>query len=185
MLGKCYWKMFTRFDDEPDPRVRNGKPSVASLIQVLERAVETCPKPRDSRSDPTLERHYKIVSLMHKLVQLRSVDPQEAADILQRQHFAIRKGEQVSITDDASWEAYIIECVRHLRNLDRSNWQHRIIVRAAHIIFDNKEQDDAVVSATRAELGSSMFTKTMVVNVWKPEHERPGRHCVYMSKYVK
>ncbi|KFY69107.1 hypothetical protein V496_00486 [Pseudogymnoascus sp. VKM F-4515 (FW-2607)] len=184
MLGKCYWKMFTRVEDEPDARARAGRPSVAALVQVLERAIETVPKPRDSRSDPTLEPHYKIVSVMHKLVQFRLIDPQEAANILQRQHYPIKKGEQVVITDDASWEAYIAECVRHLRNLDRSNWQHRFIARSAHLIYDNKEQDNDVILATRAELSMTIFTKTMVVNVWKPENERPGRHCVYMSKYV-
>ncbi|ELR06157.1 Histone transcription regulator 3 [Pseudogymnoascus destructans] len=184
MLGKCYWKMFTRVEDEPDARARAGRPTVAALVQVLERAIETVPKPRDSRSDPTLEPHYKIVTVMHKLVQFRQIDAQEAANILQRQHYPIKKGEQVVITDDASWEAYIVECVRHLRNLDRSNWQHRFIARSAHLIYDNNEQGNAVILATRAELSMSIFTKTMVVNVWKPENERPGRHCVYMSKYV-
>lgn len=184
MLGKCYWKMFTRVEDEPDVRARAGRPTVATLVQVLERAIETVPKPRDSRSEAILEPHYKIVSVMHKLVQFRLIDPQEAANILQRQHYPIKKGEQVIITDDASWEAYIAECVRHVRNLDRSNWQHRFIARSAHLIYDNKEHDNAVILATRAEMSSSIFTKTMVVNVWKPENERPGRHCVYMSRYV-
>ena len=30
-----------------------------------------------------------------------------------------------------------------------------------------------------------MFTKTMSVQVWKPENERPGRHFVYTSRYTK
>lgn len=185
MLAKCYWKMFTRVEDEPDPRARAARPSLDSLVNALGKAVQTCPRPRDSRSEPILEPHYKIVSIMHKLVQFRMIDPQEAANILQRQHFAIKKGESVVVNDDDSWEAYMAECIRHLRNLDRSNWQHRIISRAAHLIYDNKEPDSDVALAARAEMTASIFTKTMVVNVWKPEFERPGRHFVYMSKYVK
>jgi hypothetical protein len=30
-----------------------------------------------------------------------------------------------------------------------------------------------------------MFTKTMTLQVWKPECERPGRHFVYTSRYVR
>ncbi len=31
----------------------------------------------------------------------------------------------------------------------------------------------------------SMFTKTMVMNVWKCDAERPGRHHVYTEQYVR
>jgi len=120
---------------------------------------------------------------MHKLVQFRFIDPQEAADILQRQRYPIRKGEAVVITDDDSWEKFIFEHVRHLRSLDKSNWQHRFISRSAHLVFDNKQPDYAIAQAAQNQM--TIFTKTMVVNAWKTELERAGRHCVYMSKYVK
>jgi hypothetical protein len=120
---------------------------------------------------------------MHKLVQFRFIDRQKAADILQRQRYPIRKGEAVVITDDDSWEKFIFEHVRHLRSLDKSNWQHRFISRSAHLVFDNKPEDYAVAQA--AQIQMAIFTKTMVVNAWKTELERAGRHCVYMSKYVK
>ena len=35
------------------------------------------------------------------------------------------------------------------------------------------------------ELTQQMFTKTMAVQVWKPEFERPGRHFVYTTRYVR
>ena len=34
------------------------------------------------------------------------------------------------------------------------------------------------------ELTQQIFTKTMVMQVWRPEHERPGRHFVYTGRYV-
>jgi hypothetical protein len=37
----------------------------------------------------------------------------------------------------------------------------------------------------KAELTQQMFTKTMVLQVWKPEHERPGRHFVYTTRYLR
>lgn len=35
------------------------------------------------------------------------------------------------------------------------------------------------------ELTQQIFTKTMAIQVWKPENERPGRHFVYTSRYVE
>ena len=35
------------------------------------------------------------------------------------------------------------------------------------------------------ELTQQIFTKTMSIQVWKPEYERAGRHFVYTRRYVK
>jgi len=29
-----------------------------------------------------------------------------------------------------------------------------------------------------------VYTKAYTITIWKPEHERPGRHWVYMTKYA-
>ena len=41
-----------------------------------------------------------------------------------------------------------------------------------------------MAAAAKLELTQQIFTKTMTVQVWKPEHERPGRHFVYTGRYV-
>lgn len=40
------------------------------------------------------------------------------------------------------------------------------------------------ILAAKHELTQQIFTKTMTVQVWKPEHERTGRHFVYTTRYV-
>ena len=35
------------------------------------------------------------------------------------------------------------------------------------------------------ELTQQIFTKTMHIQVWKPDNERPGRHFVYTGRYVR
>lgn len=35
------------------------------------------------------------------------------------------------------------------------------------------------------ELTQQIFTKTMAIQVWKPENERPGRHFVYTTRYTR
>ena len=56
-------------------------------------------------------------------------------------------------------------------------------VRAAHVIYDDQKDATAAASA-KNELTHQIFTKTMTIQVWKPEFERPGRHFVFTTRYV-
>ena len=74
MLGKCLWKMY---DCDDNIRGNAGRISYQSPIDSFRRAIETLPERRDSRhpeKDPTLEPHYKLVSIVHKLVQTRRLE---------------------------------------------------------------------------------------------------------------
>ena len=189
MLAKCIWKMYQIPSAELDDRDRKSRPSLEDLIAVLEKAVEVVaalPKPRHGQ-DPILEPHYKIVSITHKLVLRGELPHQKAANILQRQPYAIQGGEHVEISEPEDWEPFVIKTLTHLREKDRSNWQHRIIMRHARILFDETSEDSQHVQAIAAfqVLSKSMLTKTMVMNVWKCDAERPGRHHVYTEQYVR
>ena len=66
MLGKCLWKMYIA-----DDKVR-GKYAKIAMQDVLEAfiaAIENLPKRKDSRQEPILEPYFKLVSVIHKLVQ--------------------------------------------------------------------------------------------------------------------
>ncbi|CAJ2512664.1 Uu.00g007830.m01.CDS01 [Anthostomella pinea] len=189
MYAKCIWKMYQKPLTSLGHQDRRDRPTVQVVINTLERAVEVVsalPKPRGSQ-DPILEPHYKIVSIVHKLVGVGDLGLQEGADILQRQPYAIRDGEHVDIGDAEDWESYVIQTLTHLREKDRSNWQHRIIMRHARILFDEDSDESGYVQAMAAfgVLKESMLTKTMVMNVWKTDAERPGRHHVYTEQYVR
>ncbi|TVY82942.1 Histone transcription regulator 3-like protein [Lachnellula suecica] len=186
MLGKCLWKMYRKADEEYDPAVQATKPSVDEVLSAFLNAVKTVPKPRDGRQEPTLEPHYKLVSIVHKMVTVTGeLLPQAAADLLQAQPYASRKGEHVVVNDREEWDAFILESLRHLRNSDKQHWHHRMIARVADILYDEQDADIIQATAARNEFRESIFTKTMHIQVWKPEAERPGRHCVYMQRYVK
>lgn len=185
MLGKCLWKMYSRFWEQ-NPAVEEGKrPSVDSILRALVRAIETLPKQRDSRQEPILEPHYKLVSVVHKLVLLTAMPFQAGADLIQQQPMAARKGEHVTINTFTEWEAFILESLRHLRDKDKQHWQHRMVNRVATILFDEANPEYEVALSARQEFQKSIFTKTMHIQVWKPDAERPGRHHVYMAKYVR
>ena len=65
MLGKCLWKMFSC-----DESIRGGvrRIDVDGVLDSLVDAIDSLPQRRDSRSDPIFEPHFKLVSIVHKLV---------------------------------------------------------------------------------------------------------------------
>ncbi|KAI8154437.1 Histone transcription regulator 3 [Colletotrichum sp. SAR 10_70] len=188
MLTKCLWKMYQKPVDQLSEKNRQTRPSVDYLISALEHAVEVVAAvPKSRHSDPILEPHYKIVSIVHKLVIRNDLTWQEGADILSRQPFGMELGDDITMNDVEDWEEYVIRNLHHLRDKDKSNWQHRIIMRHARLLFDEDGESPELVQAKAAfnVLRESMFTKTMVMNVWKCDAERPGRHHVYTTQYIR
>ncbi|KAJ9138101.1 Histone transcription regulator 3 [Pleurostoma richardsiae] len=190
MLSKCLWKMYRKSTETLDEKDKQHRPTVQTIIHSLLKTVEVAsllPKPRHGQ-DPLLEPHYKIVSIIHKLVVAGDLPAQEGVDILRQQPYGVQ-GDEVRIVDLEDWEAFIIHNLRLLRDKDKSNWQHRIIMRHARILFDpdDSSSSDNYVRAKAAfsVLRESMFTKTMTMNVWKCDAERPGRHHVYTERYVR
>lgn len=191
MLSKCLWKMYSTNDWELAEKDIKAKPTIQALVATLEKTIEVVsllPKPRHGQ-DPVLEPHYKIVSILYKLVKRQEMTPQAAADILQRQPYALHRGDKVTIEQVDEWESYLVEILRHLRDKDKSHWQHRIIMRHARMVYDPEMDDDSnhfiEAQAAFAILREHMVTKTMAINVWKCDAERPGRHHVFTEQYVQ
>jgi hypothetical protein len=57
--------------------------------------------------------------------------------------------------------------------------------QAAQIHYEGTDKDMFGALGAKHEFTQQMFTKTMTLQVWKPEFERPGRHFVYTSRYVR
>jgi hypothetical protein len=70
MLGKCLWKILNH-----PTNLQSEFPLVAinDPIRCFVEAVNTVPERRD-RQEPILEPHYKLVSIVHKLVQSKSIE---------------------------------------------------------------------------------------------------------------
>ena len=177
MLGKCLWKIYGI------SRNAESFTSYSAMLDAFTSAIECVPSKRDSRHpdrDPILEPHYKLVSIVHKLVQRRRITPSTGCQILKATLYS-RKVDQVQEVED--WEGYILQVLKHVRAADKANWHHRMVARAAHILYD-ETSDFIAARAAKHELTQQIFTKTMAIQVWKPEYERAGRHFVYTSRYV-
>ncbi|KAF1836922.1 hypothetical protein BDW02DRAFT_544911 [Decorospora gaudefroyi] len=188
MLGKCGWKMWS-FNDNAmryamsigAPWAPQPGPTWESVIEAFTSAVETLPGKKGRSGEPVLEPHYKLVSITHKLFQRNAINCEQGVEILSHTSYA----QNVSAPTNASgWQPYILAVLKSLRAADKSSWHHRIIARSAHTIYD-EAKDATVAQAAKQEMMQQMFTKTMAVQVWKPENERPGRHFVYTTRYTK
>lgn len=188
MLAKCLWKMYCANIDETQralsearpPVSRNG-PSWSEVIKAIVNAIDTLPEKKERGREPVLEPHYKLVSVTHKLVQRKAIDVAKGVELMSSTPFS----QNISSPENADeWEGYILAVLKALRNADKSSWHHRIIARAAHVIYD-ESNDIMVAQGAKHELTQQIFTKTMAVQVWKPEYERPGRHFVYTTRYTK
>ncbi|KAF3492278.1 uncharacterized protein GIQ15_01795 [Arthroderma uncinatum] len=178
MFSKCLWKMYC----SNDPLKERYKPiEPTDILDSLTDAIDVLPKKKDGRtSEPILEPHFKLVSITHKLVERGDLEPKDASEKLLATPWA--RGLSLA-TDMDSWKPFILAVLKQLQNADKSNWHHRIVARAAHIIYDDSKDNDAAMAA-KNDLTQHIFTKTMTVQVWRPENERAGRHFVYTTRYV-
>lgn len=194
MLAKCYWKMFTTQNADLDSTDQRARVDAHTVLNAIRKSVEVAYNARKSkRSEPILEPHYKIVSILHKMVKRGDLPAKEAATVLSEQPLAVPVHDDdhfAAFAEPEDWEEYTIGNLTKLRDKDKSNWQHRIIMRHASILFDESSgnTDGDAYTASKAAfniLSDSMLTKTMVMNVWKCDSERPGRHHVYTERYTR
>ncbi|CAN3377066.1 hypothetical protein DIURU_002068 [Diutina rugosa] len=73
----------------------------------------------------------------------------------------------------------IVQALKLLETYDKLNWHHRPKYRQAQVLFD--ELDDAV--GALKPLGSLTSGKSLM-NIWKPEFERGGKHFYYTYEYA-
>lgn len=189
MIGKCMWKMHSASNES---RRHDTAPSGEQVLQAFVRALEMLPdkdkkESKDSKKEPLLEPHYKLVSIIHKLYIRGSISLEQAKEAIHHTHYSRRE----DFPDGRhEWVPYILAVLKKLRAADKSNWYHRMIARYAQIVYDRNElgmedtgQDSAALAA-KEQLTQQMFTKTMVLQVWRPENERAGRHFVYTARYT-
>jgi hypothetical protein len=179
MLSKCRWKMFNS-----DEATRgNARPvTIDEVLDPLLDAIEALPqrKERGSLPDRILEPHFRLASVLHKLVTRKQLEPTKAGEILAETPWSKNLSPPQNMEE---WAPYILDVLKKLKHADKSNWHHRILSRIAKIHYHGQDDTDAALAA-KNELMPQIFTKTMVLQVWRPEYERPGRHYVYTTQYV-
>jgi len=70
MLAKCLWKMYSCEDSIAKSKRR---PDYQEVLDACVQAIDTLPERKDNRQEPILEPHYKLVTIVHKLVKRRKL----------------------------------------------------------------------------------------------------------------
>ncbi|KPI44584.1 Histone transcription regulator-like protein [Cyphellophora attinorum] len=175
---KCLWKIF----QSPENQQSRHPITPQDVLDPLLSSIAALPRAQKA-SDTILEPHIRLVSVLHKLVRLEAISPHFGAATLKE---SSRFATGLNMAEDEygpDWEQYLLNVLKRLTAADKANWQHRIINRAAHIIYDS-ERNIAGALGAKHEFTQQIFTKTMTYQVWKPENERAGRHYVYTGQYV-
>ncbi|SCU91675.1 LAME_0E13410g1_1 [Lachancea meyersii CBS 8951] len=159
----------------------------------LDMLLEACSLSEDAAStkDVILEPHYFLVTSCFKLVPRHILTAKQALSYLRLDNSVFKK-------EDSFWECEesneleetsknfnekILDLLRCLVALDKTKWHHRPKYRIARILYDQFGDLDGAI----AEMDEIMFLKSSnksLVNIWKPEFERPGKHFIYTYQYV-
>ncbi|KAK5069807.1 Histone transcription regulator 3 [Lithohypha guttulata] len=184
ILGKCLWKMLNHPLNQKHKERGQGFVDAEDVVDAFTEAVARVPK-KERSSDPILEPHYKLVSTIHKMHDKQMITTDIAFNCLQASQYAQGVRLTKADHDRPDWNAYILTVLKKLQNADKSSWHHRITARAAHILYHGDDDEVAAALGAKYQFLDSIFTKSMMMQVWKPEYERAGRHYVYTGRYLR
>ncbi|ORX50528.1 hypothetical protein DM01DRAFT_1095919 [Hesseltinella vesiculosa] len=87
-----------------------------------------------------------------------------------------------SATDIEAFES-LFQKLMDIQRHDKKHWHHRPIYRVAWI-YDMIYSDKKKAKTELLQLFTLKLMNKGIVNIWKPDLERPGKHFVYMTQYV-
>ncbi|KAI9824302.1 MAG: Histone transcription regulator 3 [Phylliscum demangeonii] len=164
MKAKCLWKMCCRgvANDE-------GPVYVQDVVESLQLAVRAVPKRRSDRQDPIIEPFYKLMSVVNKAVRGGKLSVTEGHRILEDNTPFTRGISPPGLP--SQWDEFMELVLKALSAADKAGWHHRMAARLAHIKFETSAY------AARHLLTPRILTKSMNLQIWKPDNERYASFC--------
>lgn len=145
-------------------------------------------KVQGSSADPILEATYKLCALTYKYVRSEKISVSEALAYIAKDP-QLNLGEQIAplTNTDADKEAFykvLIEALLKIQALDKKGWYHKPVYKMASIHLNDLEQH-GIARELMSKFFSLKSSSRTFLQLWKPEHERPGKHFVYMYQYTQ
>lgn len=165
----------------------NRKSSVNTIIENITKACKNAIELSDPK-DMIIEPHYTLITMCYKLVKENTMTIKEAIVVLRGNSvFSELVSNKQSCNDENTTDiklfyGQIRSLLDRLVTLDKKNMHHRPQYRLARIYFD--EFEDYNTALQFMEKFVSVRSNKSLVNIWKPEYERPGKHFVYTHQYV-
>ncbi|CDO92186.1 unnamed protein product [Kluyveromyces dobzhanskii CBS 2104] len=137
-----------------------------------------------SGNDAVLEPHYFLVSSCYKCFKDSTFSFEDALSQLKQDNgFFGLSDDEWQIDDEKSFFELIIKLLKYILSKDKQKWQHRPVYRIAQIKYSEFQDTEGAMEEMNKLLALKSVNKN-VVNIWKPEHELPGKHFVYAYQYV-
>lgn len=158
-----------------------SKPPIMILDTMLEssRIAWT----QGSAADPFLEPSYALCSWIYKFFKADKVTLVQALDYLKRDHFLKVKSTTVLEKPEDLYRL-LIGCFKTINSLDKRGWYHKQCYRMAMIYYEEFD-DFKEARKIMSRFFTLKATNKTYLQMWKPEHERPGKHFVYMYQYTE
>ncbi|CAI6754338.1 ANM_collapsed_G0031170.mRNA.1.CDS.1 [Saccharomyces cerevisiae] len=146
------------------------------ITQSCQIAYESSPA-----KDPIIEPHYLLVNACYKWVKRGVIGVNEALTLLSKDNQFFQEQEEFWVNDEGlAWDYQekfffdkIIRLLRHLLSVDKKKWQHRPRYRIARILFDDLGDVNGALEEMDSLISAKSINKNLV-NIWKPDFERPG-----------
>ena len=165
----------------------NRKDAVDTILDNIEKAciyATLSPEQKDTIIEP----HYSLVVMCYKLVLGNYLTRNTARNILKKdtifkEYF---ENDQTFLGDkeesNDSFYRQICILLKFLTSLDKKNWHHRPQYRMARIYYE--QFGDYQKALELMDKFVSVRSNKNLINIWKPDFERPGKHFVYTYQYI-
>lgn len=162
-------------------RAKLGK-SPSEVLEPLLVASTLCKK-QGTPADPILEALYKLYAFLYKYVKTGKITVTQAIEYLKRDT-TLQLEYPETISDKHALFTQLIVGLEKMMTLDKRSWYHKPCYRMAVIYYDEFDDYKKAREIISKFFSLKISNKTFL-QMWKPEHERPGRHFVYMYQYTQ
>ena len=143
-----------------------------------------------SAREAVIEPHYYLINICYKMVAANSIGPEDALTLLAKDNEFFAQKDSFWKFDETdgvmnrkdSLYRKIIVLLRSILSHDKKKLQHRPQYRTAKILYH--EFKDINGALEEMENMVSIKASKNLINIWKPEYERPGKHFVYAHDYL-
>ncbi|KAL6946923.1 hypothetical protein ACO0QE_001777 [Hanseniaspora vineae] len=142
---------------------------------------------KSSKASFIMEPHYFIVSQCYKLVRSGVLSVSEALTFLKQDNDIFELEESFWACDTITMTTFnekLVEMLETLIALDKKKWYHRPKYRIATIYAYSLANTEKAIEIME-ELVCAASPNKSLVTIWKPDHELPGKHFVYITQYIK
>lgn len=144
------------------------------VVDTLLTACEAATKANNG----VLEPKYKLCSVLYKYVKNKQVSIEYATKCLQEEFIF-----STLVKSAKDFQELVIRCLREIIALDKKKWQHKPRYRLAKILLGDRGDTEGALEEM-SSMVSVRSTGKPLVQIWKPDFERPGKHFCYTYQYA-